>query len=89
VAIARQCGIITNEKVDEFNDLLLNPNLPIKSYDPEDVHRICKSIVLSGKELSATKDEQWSQVNNGKALLIAALRIRRNCICKNNARAKT
>jgi magnesium-transporting ATPase (P-type) len=63
-AIARQCGIITNEKVDEYNDLILNPTLPIKPFDPEDVQRICKSIVLSGKELSAMKDEQWNQVES-------------------------
>jgi magnesium-transporting ATPase (P-type) len=59
-AIARQCGIIRNDQVDDFSDL--NPNNPIKEYDPEDPHRICKSIVLSGKDLTEMKDPQWDQV---------------------------
>ena len=61
-AIARQCGIILNEKVDDYNDLSSGLNAPIKQYDPEDKNRICKSIVLSGKDLTEMKDGEWEQV---------------------------
>jgi hypothetical protein len=61
-AIARQCGIIRNEKVDDFADLPTESNIPIKYYDPEDATRICKSIVLSGKDLTEMKDSQWERV---------------------------
>jgi magnesium-transporting ATPase (P-type) len=61
-AIARQCGIIRNEKVDDFTDLPTESDIPIKYYDPEDATRICKSIVLSGKDLNEMKDSQWEKV---------------------------
>jgi magnesium-transporting ATPase (P-type) len=61
-AIARQCGIIRNEKVDDYTDLSSGLNAPIKQYDPEDDNRICKSIVLSGKDLMEMKDGEWNQV---------------------------
>ena len=61
-AIARQCGIIRNEKVDDINDLSIELSSPIKEYNPEDPLRICKSIVLSGKDLNEMKDSQWDQV---------------------------
>ena len=62
VAIARQCGIIENEKVDDFTDLTSDSNAPIKEYRPDDPHRIHNSIVLSGKDLTEMKDAQWNQV---------------------------
>jgi hypothetical protein len=61
-AIARQCDIIRNEKVDDFADLPTESDIPIKYYDPEDANRICKSIVLSGKDLTEMKDSQWERV---------------------------
>ena len=61
-AIARQCGIIMNEKVDDFTDLQPDSGIPIKYYDPEDATRICKSIVLSGTDLTEMKDSQWERV---------------------------
>jgi magnesium-transporting ATPase (P-type) len=64
-AIARQCGIITNEKVDDFSYLMPNLSVPIKEYDPEDPRRICKSIVLSGKDLTKMKEAQWNQARQG------------------------
>lgn len=62
MAIARQCGIITTEKVEDIADL--NPELenPIRKWDPEDPNRIRRSIVLSGKDLLEMKDPQWNQV---------------------------
>jgi magnesium-transporting ATPase (P-type) len=63
-AIARQCGIIRNEKVDDYSDLSSGLNSPIKEYDPEDDNRIRKSIVLSGKDLTGMKDGEWNQVTS-------------------------
>jgi hypothetical protein len=51
-----------NEKVDDFTDLPTESDIPIKYYDPEDATRICKSIVLSGKDLTELKDSQWERV---------------------------
>src|SRR5271167_1602941 len=62
VAIARQCGIIENEKVDDFTALTSDLNAPVKEYNPDDPHRICNSIVLSGKDMTEMKDAQWEQV---------------------------
>jgi magnesium-transporting ATPase (P-type) len=62
VAIARQCGIIENEKVDDLSDLISDLNAPVKEYNPDNPDRICTSIVLSGKDLSEMKDAQWNQV---------------------------
>jgi magnesium-transporting ATPase (P-type) len=64
VAIARQCGIIRNQKVDDFRDLTSGLNAPIKEYNGDDPMRIVKSIVLSGKDMLEMKDEQWEQVND-------------------------
>jgi sodium/potassium-transporting ATPase subunit alpha len=69
-AIARQCGIITNEKTDDFTDLSLQVDVPIRIFNPEDPLRICKSIVLSGKDLNEMKDIQWNQVQRIEVLLI-------------------
>jgi magnesium-transporting ATPase (P-type) len=80
-AIARQCGIITNEKTDDFTDLSLEANTSIRIFDPEDDRRICKSIVLSGKDLMEMKDIQWNQVDCIESLLIQVMRVRGNCIC--------
>jgi sodium/potassium-transporting ATPase subunit alpha len=88
-AIARQCGIIRNEKVDDYNDLSSGLSAPIKQYDPEDNKRICKSIVLSGKDLTEMKDGDWEQVIVLWHNLIAVMSVRRDRIRKDNARAKT
>ena len=88
-AIARQCGIIRNEKVDDYNDLSSGLNAPIKQYIPEDNKRICKSIVLSGKDLPEMKDWEWEQVEVLLYNLIAVMSVRRDRIRKDDARAKT
>lgn len=62
VFIARQCGIIRNQKVDDIGDLSPTISSPVKVYDPEDTMRIVKSIALAGKDLPAMTDDQWEQV---------------------------
>lgn len=62
ISIARQCGIIRNTKVDDIKDLPLQASF-VKEYDPDDKHRICKSIALTGKDLPQMTDSQWHQVN--------------------------
>jgi sodium/potassium-transporting ATPase subunit alpha len=70
-AIARQCGIITNEKCDDIRDLSLDGDVAIRPYDPENELRICKSIVLSGKDLQDMKDSQWNQLVEYEEIVFA------------------
>jgi magnesium-transporting ATPase (P-type) len=62
VFIARQCGIVRNQNVDDINDLAPVISTPVKIYDPEDTKRIVKSIALTGKDLPQMTDAQWDQV---------------------------
>jgi hypothetical protein len=62
VFIARQCGIVRNQKVDDMRDLAPVMTGPVKQYDPEDTKRICKSIALTGKDIPELTDTQWEQV---------------------------
>jgi len=64
VFIARQCGIVRNQKVDDISDLSPTISSPVKVYDPEDTKRIVKSIALAGKDLPTMTDDQWEQVTN-------------------------
>lgn len=75
--------------MDDFTDLSSGLNAPIKEYDPEDDMRICKSIVLSGKDLTEMKDAEWNQVVMLSSNLIAVMSVRRNCVRKNNTGTKT
>ena len=58
--IARQCGIVRNQQVDNINDI--PPNGTVKLFDPEDKKRIVKSIALTGTDLNQMEDSQWEQV---------------------------
>ena len=62
ISIARQCGIIRNQTVDDISDLVPDLTTPIREYDVEDEKRICKSIALTGKDLPEMTDSQWHQV---------------------------
>jgi magnesium-transporting ATPase (P-type) len=62
ISIARQCGIIRNQRVDDIKDLALELTTPIAEYNFDDPQRICKSIALTGKDLPAMTDSQWHQV---------------------------
>lgn len=77
VFIARQCGIVRNQKVDDISDLSPTISSPVKIYDPEDKKRIVKSIALAGKDLPAMTDDQWEQVTYSShfGLLTIALSI--------------
>jgi len=70
-AIARQCGIITNEKFDDIKDLPPDFEGKVKLFDPEDNMRICKSIVLAGKDLDEMKEIQWEQLCEYEEIVFA------------------
>jgi magnesium-transporting ATPase (P-type) len=63
VFIARQCGIVRNQNVDDIKDLTPVMTSPVKQYDPEDTKRICKTIALTGKDIPEMNDTQWEQVS--------------------------
>src|SRR5579859_5747051 len=89
VFIARQCGIVRNQRVDDIRDLAPVLTGPVRQYDPEDPHRIVKTIALAGKDLPEMTDAQWDQVclshpayvscASTKRLFLRGPRLNRNC----------
>jgi sodium/potassium-transporting ATPase subunit alpha len=71
VYIARQCGIVRNQRVDSITNLSPTSTDPIKPYDPEDKLRIVKSIVLAGKDLQEMNDNQWEQLCQYEEIVFA------------------
>jgi hypothetical protein len=88
ISIARQCGIIRNQRVDDIKDLVPELTTPVAEYNFLDPRRICKSIALNGKDLPEMTDSQWHQVIVLGPRPIVVVPVRRDCFRKNHTRAK-
>lgn len=71
VFIARQCGIVRNQQVDNIRDLAPVITTAIRIYDPEDNKRIVKSIALTGTDLKEMNDAQWDQLCQYEEIVFA------------------
>lgn len=63
VAIAEQCGIVTNKSnIHTLKDLDRNVEIEsVEAYDPDNEDLADRSLVLSGPDLMEMNDAQWAQ----------------------------
>lgn len=73
VAIAEQCGIVTNKQyIHTLRNLDRNLDYDaVAPYDPDDEDNATKSLVLSGPDLMEMNDSQWAQACSYSEIVFA------------------
>lgn len=64
VAIARQCGIVTTEKVMTYEDIAAGLQLPTYWFLDDNDARIQRALSLTGTDIQKLQPEDWDQVCN-------------------------
>ncbi|CAD6909862.1 unnamed protein product, partial [Tilletia caries] len=71
-AIAKQCGIITTEKISSFADLdALDGQLPVYDTWADNDNRPMRALVLSGSDIMRMSDAHWETVSRFDEIVFA------------------
>ncbi|KAE8235806.1 hypothetical protein A4X06_0g9750, partial [Tilletia controversa] len=71
-AIAKQCGIITTEKISSFSDLdALDGQLPVYDTWADNDNQPMRALVLSGSDIMRMSDAHWEAVSRFDEIVFA------------------